>query len=558
MNETSLQSLLQRNADLTNAIRYSILQQVADALDTAHRRSVVHGNLSPASILLRDGLDGSKDSFPADSIVLKDFGAQLDLDKEIAGSNFVPESAFYASPERILGIPLDGRSDEFSLATIAYEQVSGRRPFEAGEVSRLFFQICSEPQQPITALDSRLTESVNAAFERGLAKEREQRFATCGEFVRVLGEALVKCRGWEALAPLLVVPEVVGAPRGAAAPRSGAPGTAAAPQATPPQAPPSPTRPIVSPRREPQYEWPPLRRRRDLDEEPDRGSSLGKTALIIAACLFLVGAGVFLMNWKPKPNVPVQVLDTHVGESSPPPPDAGSQTSHPQGNRGGQSAAPQDQPAPLGGTSSQQTQPPQQTQPAQTQAPQQGELQAPVPKAPLEIPPPAVSAPQEKAQAAPPPSSSRPAPSARRSAQNGGGGLATVDLLTEPPGARVMVDGNSSRSCTAPCTLQLANGRHTLTADLAGYGASQRVFNVPDENTLYIALARRTGALVVTSSPSSATIFIDGKNAGLTPETLHLPPGPHLITLVNGAQRYQATVNVVADGIQATGYTFPK
>jgi len=587
MNETSLQSLLQRNAWLTRTTRYSILQQVAEALDTAHRRDVVHGNLSPGSILLRDGLDGSKEILPAGSVVLKDFGVRLDLDKEIAGSNYVPESAYYASPERILGIPLDAWSDEFSLATIAYELVGGRRPFEAGEVSRLFFQICSEPQGPITALDSTLSETVNAVFERGLAKEREHRFASCEEFVRLLGEALVKCPGWEAAAPLVALTEAGYGTRVASdsrpvsaadtMPPHAAPLGPSGPQGTPSR-PASPTRPVVSTGSQPQYELPPLRRRRDLDEEPERQSSLGKIALIIAACLFLIGAGVFLMNWKPKPNVPVQVLDTRAGETSPPPPDSGSQPSRSHHDTTAQNSAPDTQSSQPNGPSPQTQASPTQTSPTQapqtqtptTQAPETGELKTPTSNPPVDTPSLPVPSGNKNAQtsspvlgarkspqSSPPSSALRSHLSGREGAPNAAG-VASVDLLTEPPGAKVTVDGNASKTCTAPCTMQLANGRHTLTADVAGYDMSQRVFDVPDENTLYIALARRTGALVVTSSPSSATIYIDGKNVGLTPETLHLPPGPHLVTLVNGTQRYQATVNVVADGIQATGYTFPK
>jgi hypothetical protein len=144
-------------------------------------------------------------------------------------------------------------------------------------------------------------------------------------------------------------------------------------------------------------------------------------------------------------------------------------------------------------------------------------------------------------------------PAARHSA---GGGLVDVELLSEPPGASILIDNNPALACRAPCDISLSDGRHTLSASLAGYTLAQRIFNVPETSSVFVTMPRLTGALVVTSNPSAATILIDGKDYGLTPATLHLPPGQHRVTLMNGSQRHDAEVTVVADGIQATGYTF--
>ena len=121
-----------------------------------------------------------------------------------------------------------------------------------------------------------------------------------------------------------------------------------------------------------------------------------------------------------------------------------------------------------------------------------------------------------------------------------------------------MVDNNPSLTCRAPCAVSLRAGRHTLATQMPGYTTAQRIFNVPEITSLFVPLARPTGALVVTSSPSAATILVDDKDFGLTPATLHLPPGQHRITLMNGSQRHDALVTIEVDGIQATGYTFPR
>ncbi|MCU1292049.1 MAG: ligand-gated channel protein, partial [Bryobacterales bacterium] len=189
-----------------------------------------------------------------------------------------------------------------------------------------------------------------------------------------------------------------------------------------------------------------------------------------------------------------------------------------------------------------------------------------MPPAPVDVPPQQQTAPQT--QATPPtveqgkpqaqPEKAGPALPAGTGRSPQSDSVGGVELLTEPPGATVVVDNNPSTTCKAPCAVTLHAGRHTLATHIAGYTTAQRIFNVPETTSVFVALARPTGALVVTSSPSAATILVDNKDYGLTPATLHLPPGQHRITLMNGSQRHDDVVTVVADGIQAAGYTFPR
>jgi hypothetical protein len=64
------------------------------------------------------------------------------------------------------------------------------------------------------------------------------------------------------------------------------------------------------------------------------------------------------------------------------------------------------------------------------------------------------------------------------------------------------------------------------------------------------------GVLIVTSSPSGASIFVDGRNYGHTPSTLHLPPGLHVLALVNGPLRHEETVEVQNDGLAERNFRF--
>jgi hypothetical protein len=112
-----------------------------------------------------------------------------------------------------------------------------------------------------------------------------------------------------------------------------------------------------------------------------------------------------------------------------------------------------------------------------------------------------------------------------------------VQFLTEPPGAEVTVDGNSSLVCKTPCMLPLNVGRHAVTVQLSGYRPFPRVFNVPQDGDLFLKLSKASGTLSVTSEPSGASIEVDGAAQGKrTPAIFNLPPGNYHVKVArNGA-----------------------
>jgi hypothetical protein len=88
-----------------------------------------------------------------------------------------------------------------------------------------------------------------------------------------------------------------------------------------------------------------------------------------------------------------------------------------------------------------------------------------------------------------------------------------------------------------------------------GFETARRIFNVPNDESIYVPLHKENGALLVTSNPSGATVFVDGQDAGHTPVTLHLSLGTHRLVWLYGSNQHQETVEVQS-GIQARGFHF--
>ncbi|MGA7410322.1 MAG: PEGA domain-containing protein, partial [Bryobacteraceae bacterium] len=156
------------------------------------------------------------------------------------------------------------------------------------------------------------------------------------------------------------------------------------------------------------------------------------------------------------------------------------------------------------------------------------------------------------------PAPRKPATPAMNRPENGTGsdqardahGLTAVQLVSDPVGARMSVDDDGANTCTAPCTLNLGSGRHTLVATIAGSATARRIFLVPEDKVVTVVMLRSLGTLLVASSPSGAQVLIDGQNRGQTPTSVRLPAGPHrLVVVLNGEQRAEQTVLVEEDKI---------
>src|SRR4051812_21289283 len=165
---------------LDPSVAVGVLAAVADALDTAHRAGLVHRDVKPANILL----DG-------DRAQLADFGLARRATSVAASVQvgIVPGTIGYVAPEQIEGDAFDGRADQYALACVAFECLTGRQPFARGSDVATIYAHLSDPPPRASALQP-LPASVDDALTRGLAKRAADRFESCAALVTALGTAL--------------------------------------------------------------------------------------------------------------------------------------------------------------------------------------------------------------------------------------------------------------------------------------------------------------------------------------------------------------------------------
>jgi Protein kinase domain len=153
-----------------------IVGPLAQALDFAHGHRVVHRDLKPENVRATEqGL-----------FKVLDLGLAREFGRDIDWSGFAGTPA-YASPEQASGLACDGRADEYALALIAFELLTGRRLFQARDWrDMLAMHRQAEPAALATYLAD-ASEAVRLALARALSKDPNARFATCGDFAVALG-----------------------------------------------------------------------------------------------------------------------------------------------------------------------------------------------------------------------------------------------------------------------------------------------------------------------------------------------------------------------------------
>jgi serine/threonine-protein kinase len=178
-------NLLGAPLDLTTTAR--IIGQVAEGLQHAHAKGLVHLDIKPANILLGG----------ADWPLLADFGITRAIQHQQTehGHERLAGTPAYMSPEQCRGGPIDGRSDEYSLAITAYELLTGRRPFEAQTTEDLLQQQIATSPPPPRELNPGIPGPVEAVLLRGLAKDPNDRYPTVRAFGRALTGAVEQTRG---------------------------------------------------------------------------------------------------------------------------------------------------------------------------------------------------------------------------------------------------------------------------------------------------------------------------------------------------------------------------
>ncbi|HEV8362509.1 MAG TPA: protein kinase [Gemmatimonadaceae bacterium] len=152
------------------------LREVADALGYAHARGIVHRDIKPDNILL-DAATGRA--------MVTDFGIAraAEGDSRLTVTGIAVGTPTYMSPEQALGErDVDGRSDQYSLAVVAYQMLTGQPPFAATNTPAMLLKHISEPPAPLSELRPDLPPGLIVAVERGLAKKPTDRWPNAYAF----------------------------------------------------------------------------------------------------------------------------------------------------------------------------------------------------------------------------------------------------------------------------------------------------------------------------------------------------------------------------------------
>jgi serine/threonine-protein kinase len=179
---------------LLPARAFQYFEQLVGGLSAAHARGIIHRDVKPSNIMIRkDGL-----------VKLTDFGIayfQLPSGSADAAETMAPGTGAYMSPEQVMGLPVDGRSDFYSAAIVLYEMLAGRAPFSPDEQNELGLRVAQVETPPPSILNfvPAAPPALAAFFVRALSKSVAQRFANAADLVQAAGAALglAPSPGWQ-------------------------------------------------------------------------------------------------------------------------------------------------------------------------------------------------------------------------------------------------------------------------------------------------------------------------------------------------------------------------
>ena len=172
---SDLRTLLDGEGKLSPERTLEILAQVAGALDSAHRRALVHRDVKPGNVLLdRDG-----------HVYLTDFGITQQLGGASTDTGRMAGTLDYLAPEQIRGDPVDARTDGYALGCVLYECLAGRPPFHRETEAETMWAHMQEEPPTLRGLGR-----LDPVLRKALAKDREDRYASSAELIDAAAAAL--------------------------------------------------------------------------------------------------------------------------------------------------------------------------------------------------------------------------------------------------------------------------------------------------------------------------------------------------------------------------------
>jgi serine/threonine-protein kinase len=202
---SDLSTVLKRDGRLNSARAVAIVQQIASALDAAHKVGVTHGDIKPGNILITGD----------DFAYVVDFGinAATDEDLDDVGTAIGP-TYVYTAPERFSGEKTN-RADVYSLACVLFECLTGSPPFadKIADLSGLVAaHLLQSPPCPSQS-HSDIPDALDEVIAKGLAKDPDERYATAGDLARAAQNALTAAELQQDEIPAVTLSDTTQAPQ---------------------------------------------------------------------------------------------------------------------------------------------------------------------------------------------------------------------------------------------------------------------------------------------------------------------------------------------------------
>ncbi|MBW8077742.1 MAG: protein kinase [Gallionella sp.] len=156
-----------------------IITQLLDGIGYAHGKGVVHRDIKPSNLLInKDG-----------RIKINDFGIAHVESSTLTQVGDMLGTPHYMSPEQFMGVNIDGLTDLFAIGVIAYELLTGKRPF-TGNMATVMHQVMSVEPTPASELNTQLAPAMDAVLRKAMAKKKVDRYQTAREFSDAFREAI--------------------------------------------------------------------------------------------------------------------------------------------------------------------------------------------------------------------------------------------------------------------------------------------------------------------------------------------------------------------------------
>ena len=390
------------------------------------------------------------------------------------------------SPEQVQGKPVDGRADQFSLAVVAYEILTGERPFSGEHLGTVVYKIVAEEPAIVHRLNPSLSPEIDTVVRKALSKKADGRYGSCIDFVNALEGACLQADGWQSLA------------RGTS------------------HNIPTEAEKLVK-TRAPKTE----RTVRKKSSRSAAGQQQRKTSVFLPALgAFVVVLGVLcLLAWQSglwKPGEPERTPERTIeAVKQEPPPVEKAKTEAKVDDVETPPAPPPDLPKPI------------ETHPAQAEETKPEETK----QVPSIVRKPAKSLPDAKPAVRIPVAEVAPRL----------GNAQDVFVQSNPSGVTAVLDNRADTACETPCLILASPGLHIVSLTLANYQKEIRQIKVGDSryDLPLITMHPDGGTLMISTVPQGANIFVDDRLMGsMTPAQILLPGGSYNIKVeLNGMRK---------------------